>query len=675
MRGVKLIHRIEPRPGRNQTPAILGQSIGSLLVLLGLALGSEAGSAPPEPPATQPAGGSDGRTEEAPPPPATQPAALRPKIADEDLVLLVDYARSAFRSKLAGLPEQASRFRPIDLKGSEGIIHLTLRSHGVSLAAAQSAQMNIVDAAVAAGTLLGGAALKMGRDFEAHGDHLGIELEWLGPAEYLVSDPFQEGGRWTEELLHSFEPAVEGIGVEFEGNSGRTRPGQIITSNYSPDLALAAAESAINLQHIQKLRFADRIRYFRFWTYHLWQPSAQQRPVLLDRGEGLVCGESITPDGLDDATRRIGSYVRYRQRENGAFAPEFLPGADRYNEVNSARIQLRALRGLAAFARWTREKGDEAALARGLESFGKYLESVDKVDAGGPSGSGRRAAGQVLNLPGHEHHLELSGLMLSALCDASESGYAKDPAGLSGQAVGLATAILASQGVDGRLVLSLGPTGAGADSDELGAAHALVALAEAHFLAVGRDEGEELARNTERAVRAALGYYGRREAETSAAARATNSKAFALLYAATNDAKLSDYVFRTADELVRVQLNRDNCAYPELWGAINVRRPGLVGADSATYVEALAHAAALAARVGDAERGDRYREATLAGVRFLLQLEFRPAGCYYVRSPRDVLGGIRAAPWDHRIRVDDCAEVVLALIRARIALFGPPERP
>lgn len=686
MQRVKLIHLITPGAARvsSSHPSLTT----AVMALLCLGSTDPAGESTPGVPCTQTVCQEDLPIRELSPIASTQPSPTRPEVAREDLMLLMGYARSAFRSKLAGLPEQAARFRPIDLKDLTGIIHLTLRSNGVSLAEAESPEMGVVDAAVAAGALLGSAAGNLGRAFEDHGDNLGIELEWLGPREFLHIEPFEAGGQWTDELLHSFEPAAEGIGVQFQGKSGWTRPAQIILSNYSPDLALKAAEAAIDLRHIQKLRFAAQIKYFRFWTYHLWQPSGHRQPTILERGEALVTKASITRDSLDSAIQRIGGYVYYRHRQSGAFAPEYLPGADRYNELNSARIQLRALRGFSVFAGFspnghgTQEEGVHADLARGIEAFGKYLESIDQVDPSGPGEARTKPAGHVLIFPGHDHHLELTGLLLSALCNASpvQGGeVASDPAGVPRQGPlpsgweGLVTAILASQAEDGRLMLNLGSTRGDARSEEIGAACALLALAEAQALAVRRGGQDEPIRRTERALDAAFRYYAPREAELSAPARATLCQAFALVYERTKDAKLSDHVFRTADDLVRVQLKPDNCAYPELWGAINVRRPGLIGADSATYVETLARAAALAARVGDAQRRRVYRDATKSGVRFLLQLEFSPAGCYYVRSPRDALGGIRAAPWDHRIRVDHCSGVLLALVRARIALFGAPE--
>ena len=149
-------------------------------------------------------------------------------------------------------------------------------------------------------------------------------------------------------------------------------------------------------------------------------------------------------------------------------------------------------------------------------------------------------------------------------------------------------------------------------------------------------------------------------------------RAFASGYARTNSAEMSDFAFGLVDQFVGLQLNRENCPWPELRGAVNVRRRGAVGADTASYLTALADGLALAQRVGDEARLKRYRESVRSAARFVMQLEVRQPGCFYIRSPRDVLGGIRTALWDNQIRIDHCAEALLALIRAREVLFGPP---
>ena len=663
---------------------------------------SDAGPASPERAAAEGKKSSsnrvEGRSRSANPDGARREPA-HPSVAYEDLVLLVRNARRAFGAKVSGLPERSAGYRPPELAGLTGAVHVVLRSHGVVVAEAESAEMDIVDASVAAGTLLAQAVLakrdgsKRGangadRAIRDGGDGYGLEFEWLGAREYLNDEPggiqaFGEGGEWTEALLHAFEPAVEGIGVAFRGRRGWTRPSEIVSTAYTPDMALKAAESAIGLRHNDKVRFGKDIRYYRFWAYHLWQPEAHGLPTVLVRGDVLTPPESAKPESVDAAIIRLGNYLSYRQNSNGGFSHEYLPGADRYSEGSSARVQLRALQGLAAYAVWparspaatTRPADDIAGGARrAIDNLVKYLEPLVLRRPGDQKGETKEEpAGLLLMPPGHSGYLEISARLLSAMqsIDSADTLTGAGTDNHAEQITGLIDALLAAQDDEGRLFLPFEqgeaglPGAAAKPRRDTGAGWALLALAEAH--ALNRDP------RIEKALLRSLSYYRRGFRERlSWPGTAALARALTLHYAQTNDARLSDAVFEIIDRFVELQVTRLRCPYPELRGAINVRRPGQVGADTAIYLAALADALLLAERVGDRRRAATYRNATLSAVRFVLQLEVREMGCYYIRSPRDALGGVRTAPWDGRIRVDHCADALRALQRARIALYGKP---
>ncbi len=637
-------------------------------------------------------------------PPASRSDDFKPPIAREDLVLLLKNARRAFRATVMGLPERSAGYHPPELADMKGIIHLTLRSHGIALAEAESAEMDVVDASVAAGTLLGRAALdrKADRGFGARldsgGDDLGLEFEWLGDRETLTMAYYGEGGVWSDALLHAFEPAVEGIGVEFRGKRGWTRPAEIISLNYSPDLALAAAERKVGLRHVSKVRVPKDIRYFRFWTVHLWQRAARASPVELIRGSTRVSplgGEDAASarDRLDAAIDRMGRYLHYRQNSGGGFSHEFAPGADRYNSGNSARVQLRALDGLAAYAAWCGRADVVVDARRGIDVFRPYLEpmSVRSVDEAGKTI--QKSAGQVLVLPGHGGQLEITARLLSAMLTlndvslrsmAAEKDNAKKDDSKSRDE--LIAALLAAQTDKGMFAMAFdqdeagGKTSEGPGSRDIESSLALMTLARVFArrqspASAPIDDGSNPigidSARVDRSILLCLSHYRlENRPELAPVSASFLARGFAHHYARTNDARLSDFVFDVADRLALLQLNEDNCRYSELFGAINVREPGLIGADTANYLAVLADALVLAGRVGDTQRVKRYRAATLSAVRFVLQLEVREIGCYFIRSPRDVLGGVRMAPWNSRIRVDHCANAVVALIHARQALYG-----
>lgn len=265
-------------------------------------------------------------------------------------------------------------------------------------------------------------------------------------------------------------------------------------------------------------------------------------------------------------------------------------------------------------------------------------------------------AGAVLAFPGHKTYLELSGRMLAAMLELPGSFEAERNA--------LVEALLASQEDTGRLEMRFGPDEAETPEDAVAAGAGLRALAKAG----GRHSDPRI----DRAVQLGKRYYTRWfQEKTDPAGAASIARALTLGYALSNDARVSDTVFNLLDGIVALQLTQDNCAWPELWGAICAGEPGKVGINSAIYLAALADGMQLAQRIGDSPRVETYRQAVQRAARFVMQLEVREPGCYYVRTRLDALGGVRTSPWNNSIRADHCAEAVVSLMRARTALFGP----
>lgn len=597
-----------------------------------------------------------------------------PEVAFEDLALLVETSRRALRDKLLRAPERGPIYRPPGLIGHRGTIHVTIRDHGAVLARGASAETDVVDAAVAAGALAGQALLdrdaKRNRaEGRGRGDRLGLEFEWIGPREYL-SDGFSVNGIWSKGLLHAFEGGLEGIGVVFGGKTGHVRPGQIIALNYSPDLALLAAERQVGLVLLDKQRRPDQIRYFRFPTYHLWQASGREVPVVLVRGESALASDSLTAEGLDAAIERMGRYLLYRQNSNGWFSYQFAPSRDRYLGGDSATAQMHALEAAGRFSAWSGQERARAALVRGARAASAQLMAARRRGEDGspssrpadpPSDGPERL---VLSFAGRGDQLALSSRMLLVL-----SSLSTDKA-FEAERRGLVDALCDGQRDDGRIEFRFSGDDV-AREDIAAAGLALRALAQC-----GRPGDSSRA---ERFAHRALPYYKKKIAfvdagrEAGPRASAELARGFAASYAHTNEAAASDLVFELLDQFAALQLSAQNCPWPELHGAINVLERGAIGSDTAHYLTALCDGAALAERVGDRPRSRRYREAVRAGARFLLRLEFREAGAYYVRSPRDVLGGTRLSPWDNQVRIDRCAEALVAMIRARVILFGERE--
>jgi hypothetical protein len=582
-----------------------------------------------------------------------------PGTSVEDLVLLVKTARRSFEQRLSSGMETAPRYRPPSLADATGIVHLALRSHGSVIEESQSPEMNVLDAANAAGDLLAKSILKKKIKLDGAGRDLGLEFEWLGPREY-IQDKYAADMKWSEGLLHSFDPAADGIGVELEGRRGWTRPVEIITSNYSPDLALLAAENRAGIKFVAKTRQTNEIKYFRFPSLLMWQESARSLPVRLYRGDTLITREQMDAKFLDAAIQSVGESLLTFQKKDGSFAQEYLLGSDGFKAGCDGDQQLAALTALAT---WAARKHDDALTTRTMLSVKRVSEHVRPAQPDAATSNPAEAIPGdelVVDYEDQQQCLESS----ARLCWVLERlGH---PADYETQCKGLLKSLLRAQANDGHFELSFVKRDANTPEDIRGASWAIIAIHES-----AATEGRANA-VLDKAQTYYQGWVERQARAMSPRTLAVFARAAAQLYANTKDARVSDTCFSILDHWAALQLDRGSCPWPELWGAINAGAPGIVGADTSCYVAALADGVDLAKRIGDQPRAEEYRKAIRHAARFIIQLQFRREGCFYVRFPQDVIGAVRAAPWDHRIRVDYCADALIALIRAREVLFDPP---
>lgn len=89
------------------------------------------------------------------------------------------------------------------------------------------------------------------------------------------------------------------------------------------------------------------------------------------------------------------------------------------------------------------------------------------------------------------------------------------------------------------------------------------------------------------------------------------------------------------------------------------------GISTASYLEGLNDAYALAKEAGDSQHAERYAEAIRLGAAFLLRLQYTEDQRFGLRSvPAHVLGGVRQSLRSDRLRVDNNQHAVAALIKA-----------
>ncbi len=643
-----------------------------LIVAVGVALGQDSETRTA---ASQPTTQAASR-----PSSTSQPAEPLSEISNDDATALIRSARRAMKAKLLGKAEIAATYRPLNLAHARGVVHLQLRDRGHLIGEAQSAEMPVSDAAVAAGTLLGQAirarpAMMQRPAIKSGGDSLYLVFEWMGPGETLA-EKYTSDQRWTDELLRAFDAGREGVGLRFGSKSARTSVVEILASNYTPSHALAATERAVNLTQADKAAKPDDIAYFRFDTHVAIQKDARGRAVMLNRGDLLIQDAEVTAATVDAAIARMGAYLRYRQNPDGWFTYEFLPSSDRYNESDNPTPQVHALAALTAFAKWTGAAKDAEAARHGLDVAVNHLRPAWIEPRGTEGGATSQPVtqpapgeqGWVFSGPDQEKVLAATAWLAIAL---NEGRGLNDHIG---KHAGLIRAIANSQDDAGRIEMLPVHTKSEVEEDFAAAGLGLRAMAQVG----GVDRREQF----EMIAHRAYSYYRQRlivdptttkpdiQMPDPEAAMAL-VRGFASAYPITQDARQSELVFKVLDALCERQITETSGATPELFGAFGARAAGDLGSDTTYYLSALNDGVKLARQIGDARREQAYTAAVRRAVRFVLQLEFRENGCFYVRSPQDVLGGIRTKLWDNRVQIDRCGEALMALMEARVILFGP----
>lgn len=140
---------------------------------------------------------------------------------------------------------------------------------------------------------------------------------------------------------------------------------------------------------------------------------------------------------------------------------------------------------------------------------------------------------------------------------------------------------------------------------------------------------------------------------------------------AAEAAWLRDWIFEMNDWLLQQMLQGANhVPYSDMVGRFyadgDVFGPPHASS-TGVYLEGLADALALARRVGDVPRANRYRDAILLGLRSVIQLQFTADTLWYVprQAWRKAAGALRTTVYHNEVRVDNQQHLLLALLRLR----------
>ncbi|MEE8170253.1 MAG: AMMECR1 domain-containing protein, partial [Phycisphaerae bacterium] len=272
-------------------------------------------------------------------------------LTDEDAALIAWTARRAVEAEGSGQPAPINAYRPMSMRGLTARIHVTLRRSGRIVGDAESGETDLLEGTVAAAIQAArAAATHAAFDIQGQADPLGLEVEVIGPPDYLTAG-LDADLHFEPELYSSFEPGIEGVGVELNGRRGLTRPSVILAANYTPTLALQHAEKEAGFTAATKQAHKSAIRYFRFRTLHVWQRDAFSPPVRLKRGVTVIDVAAVTRAALDDAIQSLTEYVLARCRRDAWFAFDYVPSSERFSERNSLFGQFEAAWSLGSYGR------------------------------------------------------------------------------------------------------------------------------------------------------------------------------------------------------------------------------------------------------------------------------------------------------------------------------------
>lgn len=564
-----------------------------------------------------------------------------PRISAGDQRFLIWSARRAMEDRITGRSKPARAYRPPSLAETEAQAAVTLRMAGVRRGIGISTKRPVCDAVTeAALAALDDAQSKGGLSVEAL-KRMCLEMELIGEVAAAPALP-----SWSSfQDMRFMERGVHGLVVRFMDAQAAVRPSELIADNVSFAEAIENFANRANPggEGVQ----ARFVSWFR--TQHWHEPTPGGEVVELQRGLTLLTPAAVSREGLTGAIEAVAEFMLYRQRPGGEFACEYQPSEDLYVEEASDVRQGGCAWTLALLAKEAPgDLGERAGRAtdRALDVLKPRIKPLEGIDGAA-----------FLESAAAPSKLGASALLALALSERPSPEHAA-----------IRQRLLAGmrwlQRPSGRFI-TVFPPALEETGQEYAPGQTLLALARAHA-----DEASgEIASSFGRALPFYREHFRHGRAVPLAA---WQTRGFAAMARLNRERPYADFVFEMTDWLCDRQLKADNCRWPELHGGIDPRGRGEVDVTTATCLEALVDALLLARELSENGRAARYEQAVTAAARFVMQLQFRAEEAYYARSPRDCIGGIRAAPSDNRIRIEQCAHALRSLLSARAALFQQP---
>lgn len=568
-----------------------------------------------------------------------------PEISPVDRAYLTDLVRRTIDSRSTeSRGESGSLYSPkmvpAELEHIECQVLVTLRQGGFVRGIGVSQRDNIIDAAREAAVLAGESAVVGGVERAELLDQMRVDIQVLGDVI-----PFLSEKNWTEPgALDGFlTPGLDGVMLFLDEEQRWFTAAEMISKNVSLTEALRTLSKEVTLNP----QVLNEARLSKFRALHWWESDDAGHITSLVRGMEIVSQDNVTRRAIGDAIGRMGDYLIYRQLPDGRFTYKYNPAAMDYAGADSEVAQSGATWAVAELAGYRDTSAARRALRRAVQArMDQWVEFP-------------AAHGAFLSEPDTENRLGVTAqfyLALSAAPDADRYEASR---------ASLLESMLWLHQSDGAIIPAF-PPATKLDTQERYSGQALLAMAKAYErepsqqLLDALDQSFEFYRPLfeQRRLPAMVPWFG---------------QAYGIMARLTRKHAYADFVYAMNDLTLEYQLTPANSDAAELWGAIEA--PGVFGAGASTalFAQGFCEAAKTAIHFGDKQRYDLYREASLRAARFILQLEFKPNECYYVKSPTDVLGGIRTTPLDAALTIDSTQDALIALIRVDDLLFeGKP---
>jgi AMMECR1 domain-containing protein len=563
-----------------------------------------------------------------------------PTISQTHRAFLSRVARRTVRDVVLGRKTYEPQYIPESLQKMTAEVVVRLNHHGYLLGTAGGGPGPIAptirDAALKAATSL---VANDAVDLDL-ANKLLIEIEVVGTPQLIEVE-----GDWTRpRVMDPFvEPGVHGLVLIGPTVRHRFCPTELFTT----DLTLADALTRLaQASHTDQAALAN-VRLMRFRSVHWYEPGPNDPVVSLHRGLTIVGPEEVTPEILDQSIARLAEYMAYRQLDTGLFAYQYEPGRDRYSAEQNLVRQVGAVVAMSVHAK---SSGKSASLAAADLGIRYHLQGLARLP-------GADDATYIATADGR-NKLGVTALLCLAMAEHPATQRFEE------QRQGLINGILWLQQPTG-MFLTAFPPALSVNAQEYFPGESLLAMAV--------DYSHKPTARVLDAFHQAITFYREYFRGTGSPAFVPwQVQAYALMARHSKREDYADYVFELTDWLAEKQLTRSNCPWPEMWGGIAAYGEGRAGVATASYLEGFAEALALARFVGDAERVKRYETVVRRAARFVMQLQVRPEETYFMRSPQDAVGGIRATPSLNLLRIDHCQHALIGLIKARQVLY--PDR-